>query len=165
MIILIETLIITVLVMIMVTLIVDESNHRKRSKHLVRLKGYWNGKNRRQVERYNVTLDVSYIINHNLRLSKSRDISTKGIGLVLEEKLVRKTPLSLDIKIDGLKEAIKAKGRVMWSSEAVEDEKYSPKRLFNTGIKFIRFDDPSHEKKLFDYIRSIEKDSSQEYAE
>lgn len=165
MIIVIEILLITILVMIMFTVVIDESNHRKRAKHLVKLKEYWNGKERRLVERYDVILDVNYSINHNFKNSKSKDISTRGLGLILEEKLERQTPLSVEIKIDGGKESIKAKASVMWSKEAVDEEKYSSKRLFETGIKFIHFADTAHEKRLFDYIRSVEKKLPREYAE
>ena len=165
MIIVIEILLITVLAMIMVTLVIDETNHRKRTKHLTKLKEYWDGKERRVVERHNVTLDVNYSINHTFKNSKTKDISTRGLGLILEEKFEKRTPLSVEIKIDGGKESIHAKASVMWSKEAVDEEKYSPKRLFETGIKFIRFVDTAHEKKLFDYIRSIEKIPPHEYAE
>ena len=164
MIILVELLIILVLLMTIVTLVFDEINHRKRAKHLVKIKEYWNGSERRRVERYNATLDVSYSINHKLKNSKTKDISTHGLGLILEEKLERKTPLLIEIKIDGVKDPIKAKAHVMWSKEAIEDEKYSPKRLFLTGIKFSRFSDSPQEKKLFDYIRTLEKESFQEDA-
>ena len=165
MIIVIEILLITILAMIMLTIIIDEANHRKRVKHMVKLKEYWDGKERRVVGRYNVTLDVNYSINHNFRNSKSKDISTRGLGLILEEKFERRTPLSVEIKIDDGKESVKAKASVMWSKEAVEEEKYSSKRLFETGIKFTRFADTAHEKRLFDYIRSLEKNLPHEYAE
>ncbi len=160
MIIVIEFLFIVILIMIMATLVLDEKHRRKRSNNLVKLKNYWDGKNRRHVERYNVNLNVHYTINSALKISKSRDISTHGIGLMLEEKLEKRTPLSIEIKLKDQKQTIRAKGRVMWSKEAIEEEKYSPKRLFSTGIKFLRFNDPLQEKKLFDYIRSIEKEFS-----
>ncbi len=165
MILIIEILLIIVLAMIMVTLVIDEVNHRKRARRLVKLKEYWDGKERRRIERYNVNLDVNYSINHKFKNSKSKDISTRGLGLILEEKLERRTPLTIEIKIDGMKELIKAKAAIVWSKEAIDEEKYSPKRLFETGIKFIRFVDTAHEKRLFDYIRSIEKSSPGEYAE
>ncbi|MCK4462922.1 MAG: PilZ domain-containing protein [Candidatus Omnitrophica bacterium] len=165
MIIVIELLLITVLAMIMLTIVIDETNHRKRARHLVRLKEYWDGKERRVVERCDVILDVNYSINHNFKNSKSKNISTRGLGLILEEKLERRTPLTIEVKIDSMKEFIKAKASVMWSKEAVDEEKYSPKRLFETGIKFTRFADAAHEKRLFDYIRSIEKNSPHEYAD
>ncbi|NQT21815.1 MAG: PilZ domain-containing protein [Candidatus Omnitrophica bacterium] len=159
MIILIEILLILILAMIMLTLIVDETNHKKRTKHLVKLKGYWDGKERRRVMRHNVNLDVRYSINHAFKNTTSRDISSHGVGLILEEKLERKTPLSVEIVINGNNEPIKAKARVMWAKEAFDEEKFTPKRLFHTGIKFVRFTNTLQEKKLFDYIRTLEKDS------
>jgi len=157
-IILIEILLIFILAMIMLTLITDESNHKKRTKHLVKLKDYWDGKERRRVVRHNVSLDVRYSINHAFKNSKASDISSHGLGLVIDEKFERKTPLSVEIVIGENKEPIKAKARVMWSKEAVEEEKHTAKRLFHTGIKFVRFKNASQEKILFDYIRFLEKD-------
>jgi len=165
MIFLIEILLVVILGTILVTLAIDEKNHRKRRRHLVRLKTYWDGNNRRRVVRHNASLNVDYTINSHMRGSVSRDISTHGIGLVLDEKLKRKTRLILAIKMDGeYKGTLKARARVMWCLEAPAEESQDGKRLFYTGIKFIKFTDPKQEKRLFDYIRSIEKDASQYYA-
>lgn len=156
MIVLIEILLITILGLILVTLALDEKTHRRRSKHLVGLKGYWNGENRRRVIRHNTTLDVHYKVNHHKKISKSRNISTRGVGLVLDEKLERNTPLSVEIRVNGQASSISAKALVMWCKEVQDDKKVVAKRLFHTGIKFIRFTDAQQEKRLFDYIRTIE---------
>lgn len=163
MILIIEILIIVILIMIMMSIVIDEANRRKRIKHLHLLKGYWDGRERRAVARHKVVLDVNYIVNHGSKPTKTKDISTCGIGLVLEEKMKRKTLLSMEIKLDNEKDPIKVRGRVMWSKEAADEEKQDQKRLFNTGIKFIRFNDRTDEKRLFDYIRTIEKNASQDY--
>jgi len=165
MIFLVELLLIIILLTITVTLILDEKRHRARVRHLVRIKSYWNGENRRRVMRHATTLIVDYSRNHNFRPSTSRDISTHGVGLILDEKLGKKTLLSLEIKINDRTEPIKAKARVMWSQEVEGDERDKSKHLFHTGIKFVRFSNPAQEKKLFDYIRSIEKDITEDYVQ
>lgn len=161
---LIELLIISILVVIGVTLFLDEKKNRGRAKNLITIKSYWNGENRRRVIRHNAALDVNYSVNHHFKPSRSRDISTHGIGLILSEKLERGAAISLEIRVNGLRDPIKAKARVMWCGEAEEYKGKGPKRLFLTGIKFVRFSDSNQEKKLFDYIRSIEKDITDNYA-
>jgi len=163
MIILIEVLLIFLLAVITITLIIDERNNRQRAKRSITIKTYWDGRNRRRVMRHNTMLDVNYSVNSHFKPSKSRDISTHGIGLILEEKLERGTLLTIEIKVNVLKDAIRAKARVMWCREAVEYESEGSKRLFHTGIKFSRFTDTDQERKLFDYIRTIEKDSAETY--
>lgn len=158
MVLILEVLIILVLVTIMATLIIDEQKHRRRMRHLVKVKTYWDGINRRCAVRHNVQLEVNYSRDQNsVKITRTRDISTHGIGLALDEKFMRKTPLCLDINIPGSNEPIKTHALVMWSKEMQSDDSENGKRLFHTGLKFTRFLNVNHEKKLFEYIKSIEK--------
>ncbi|UCD55538.1 MAG: PilZ domain-containing protein [Candidatus Omnitrophota bacterium] len=151
----IESLIILICVMIFSTLIIDEKKHRRREMRAVKLKGFWDGSERRTVDRLNVTLEVKYSVNAKVVISKSADISTKGIRILLDEKIEKTTPLRLEIKIPNQNRIIKADGEVVWSEESIEDEKIAAKRLFNTGIKFSSFQN-ADEKKLFDFIYNIQ---------
>lgn len=164
MIIVIEILIIFILLMIMATLVLDERKHISRMKRLVKLKSYWDGINRRHVVRHNVLLEVEYSVGKKLSISRTKDISTHGIGLLLDEKLSRRTMLDIAIKVDDKIDPIKTRACVMWSQEAVEDEQRSSKRLFHTGLKFMRFANSQHEKRLFEYIKSIEKRATENYS-
>jgi len=150
----IEGLIILICVMIFSTLIIDEKKNRKRGMRAVRLKGFWDGGNRRTVDRLNITLEVKYFINARVITSKSRDISTKGIRLLLDEKIEKTTSLRLEIKIPDQSRLIKVVGEVVWTEESGGDEKIAAKRLFNTGIKFSKFRGNTDEKRLFDFIHS-----------
>ena len=151
MILLVEILIIAVLVMTFMALLADERKKRTKNMHALLLKGYWDGGERRSVERLNITIEVRYALNGTSNPAKSADISTKGIRLLMDERLEKGTPLKLEMKLPTEKDIIKASGQVAWVSEAIENEKGSPKRLFNTGIKFFSFSGPG-EKKLFDFI-------------
>ncbi len=151
----IEGLIILICVMIFSTLIIDEKKNRKRGMRAVKLKGFWNGSDRRTTDRLNITLEVKYFINARVTTSKSMDISTKGIRLLLDEKIEKTTPLGLEIKIPDQSRLIKAAGEVVWAEESIEDEKIAAKRLFNTGIKFSKFQ-AADEKRLFDFIYSLQ---------
>ncbi|MEE9500139.1 MAG: PilZ domain-containing protein [Candidatus Omnitrophota bacterium] len=156
MILVIEGLIILICVMIFSTLIIDEKKKRKREMRAVKLNGFWDGANRRSVERLNITLEVQYFINAKIATSKSADISTKGIRLLLDEKIEKTTPLRLEIKIPNQSHLIRANGEVVWAKESTTDEKTVAKRLFNTGIKFSKFREYTDEKRLFDFIHSIQ---------
>ena len=123
--------------------------------HRVKLKGYWDGGERRSTERLNILLEVKYFENGNSSYAKSADISEKGVRLLLDEKLEENTPLRLEIKLPGQNHLIKTHSRVVWSREAPEDEKFSAKRLFNTGLKFVQFQGDD-EKKLFDFIYNLQ---------
>ena len=150
----IEGLIIFICIMIFSTLIIDEKKNRKRGMHVVKLKGFWDGPDRRSVDRLNITLEVKYFINAKIATSKSADISTKGIRLLLDEKIEKTTSLRLEIKIPDQNRLIKVVGEVVWTEESGGDEKIAAKRLFNTGIKFSKFRENTDEKRLFDFIYS-----------
>lgn len=159
MILFIEVLIIIILVMIFSTLIIDQRKNRVKEMHLVRLKGYWSGSERRTVDRLNTILEVRYSVNGKPVEVKSVDISTKGIRLLLDEKFEKGTPLRLAIKLPDQDQLIRANGAVVWAEESLEDEKNSEKRLFNTGIKFNRLGIDA-EKRLFDFIYRVQPKSA-----
>ncbi|MGB2705652.1 MAG: PilZ domain-containing protein [Candidatus Omnitrophota bacterium] len=151
----IELLIIVILVMIFSMLIVDDRRNRTRGMHLVKLKGYWDGAERRSVDRLNISLQVKYFENGTAQAVKSADISLGGIRLLLDEKIEKGTPLRVEIKLPDESSLIKARGKVVWAEESQEDEKTYLKRLFNTGIKFSKFQD-SDDRRLFDFIRNLQ---------
>ena len=150
----IEILIVCILAMTLSTVIFDERKSRKRSMRIIKLKGYWDGSERRSIDRMNVTLEVKYAVNGSTVGTKGVDISTKGIRLILDEKFEKNTPLRLEIRLPDQTRLIKASGDVVWANESLEDEKIAAKRLFNTGIQFSRFH-ANDEKRLFDFIHGL----------
>lgn len=156
---LIEILSVFICAMIFSTIIIDERKSKRRALRVVKLDGFWNGEDRRANDRLNVALEVKYCINTKLVTTKSMDISTKGIRLLLDEKIERMTPVQLEIKIPAQNRLIKATGEVVWAKELREREKTSAKRLFNTGIKLFKFQNAG-EKKLFDFIYSLRAQKS-----
>lgn len=154
----IEILAIFIFGLILATIIIDERNRWTRNFRLVKLKGYWDGSERRSVERLNINLETRYIINGKTQETKSMDISTKGIRLLLDERLEKNTPLRLEIKLPKENHLIKVNGEVVWTREAIENEKNSTKRLFNTGIQFLKFRNGQDEKRLFNFIYGLQTD-------
>lgn len=150
---LIEFLIIIILIMTLSVLVVDERKIRSRSLHPVKLKGYWGGKERRSVERLNISLEVKYSINGKSYSGKSIDISARGVRLLLDEKIETGSPIHLEIRIPDQKRLVRTGGEIVWTAESNEGNKNTGKRFFNTGIKFYKFSDHD-EKKLFDFIEN-----------
>jgi len=150
----IEVLIILILSMILSTLLIDERRNRQRDMHMVKLKGYWNGGERRSVDRLNISLQVKYYANGSTLATQSADISARGIRLLLDEKIEKGSPLRMEIKLPEDDRLIQASGEVVWAEESKEDEKNSVKRFFNTGIKFSGFQNSDNEK-LFDFIQNL----------
>ena len=143
-----------ILMMILGTLLLDQKRQHEIELHKVMVRGFWDGSNRRTVERINVSLDVKCYANGDAAHTQSVDMSTKGIRLLLDERFERGIPLRLEIRLPVDDYIIKASGEVMWTSESFEDGQKSGKRLFNTGIKF-RDLHKTDEKKLFDFINTL----------
>ncbi len=150
----IELLAVSILVMVFTALTLDERKKRSDEMQLVKLKGYWDGGERRSTDRLNIALRVRYATKENTKETQSMDVSSKGVRLLLEERLSKGYPLLLEIKLPDNARLIRIDGAVVWTSEAIEDEKNSQKRLFNTGIQFHRFHGAS-EKILFDFVHNL----------
>ncbi|MBN1354140.1 MAG: PilZ domain-containing protein [Candidatus Omnitrophica bacterium] len=147
----VELLTAVILIMILSTVIIDERKRSEAEIKPVKVKGYWDGKNRRSADRLNVALGVKYAINGKMHNARSVDISTTGIRLVLHEKFEKGMPIRMEIKIPEHKHHIKAHGEIIWSNEASGEDSVPSKRSFNTGIKFYKIQ-PGDEEKLFAYI-------------
>jgi len=152
--ILLEVLCVFVLGMILINILIDERKRRQRDTHLVKLKGYWDGSNRRSSVRLNIALEVKYSVNGKTCGTKSMNVSVKGIRLLLDEKFEKGTRLALEIHLPNQEHVVKTNGEIVWIKESPEDEASSPKRLFNTGIKFFDFH-PREEKRLFDFVSDL----------
>lgn len=147
----VEILCVAILVMTLASILIDERRKRRGAMRPVKLKGYWDGANRRSAKRLNIPLDVRYTIGGKSANAKSVDISSSGIRLLLDERAEAEAVLHLEINIPDRGQIIKLRGEVVWSKESIENEKGSAKRLFATGIKFVKSRGDT-EKTLFDFI-------------
>ena len=147
----IELLSVIILAMILWTIVTDERKKYARNMREVKLKGFWDGTDRRGGERLNVSLAVKYYVNGTGVDTKSADISARGIRLLLDEKFEEGTPLRLEIKLPECQRILRSYATVVWSSESPEDEIKGGKRFFNTGLRFYNFQEED-EGKLFDFM-------------
>ena len=151
----IEVLCVIILGIILMTVIIDEKKNHTRKMRMVKLEGYWSGTERRSTARLNVSLEVKYSINGKISDTRSINISARGVGLLLDEKIKEGTILGLEIKIPREERIVKVTSKVVWSRESPEDEKNSTKRFFNTGLRFFKFQ-KNDAKRLFDFIHGLE---------
>ena len=147
----IAILCITILILTLTAILADERKKQRSAMRPVRLKGYWDRANRRCAERLNISLDVKHLIDGRSANTKSVDISSSGIRLLMDERAGAGAVLHLEIKIPDRNRIVKLRGEAIWSKESIEDEKGSAKRLFTTGIKFVKSSSDA-KKELFDFI-------------
>lgn len=135
----------------------DERRKRNLARKSARLNRFWSkDKDRRQSIRINTEIDVLYeVISGNTpkrQTSLSRNISTGGINLVLNEKLLPGTTLRLQLNLPQKSRPIFTEGKIVWVREISErftgQEK---KRSFATGIKFIQVN-PKDEAILHNFV-------------
>ena len=87
---LIQLLIMVILILVLVTLYVDERKGRYQDTPVGKMTRYWNGKERRGSIRIDNTLSVRYTIEKKLHLvgySLTKNVGEGGILIEINEKL------------------------------------------------------------------------------
>ena len=149
-----EILMITVLVIALIILILEESKIKKSKIPRGTVKEYWNGQERRQAQRVNVSLVVRYSIEkkHHVKLDgHMRDVSSGGMQLLVNEKLPDATILLLEFELPVTKKPICAEGKVIWSKGNFSERDELGRRVFQTGIQFVNIK-PEDKNRLAEYI-------------
>lgn len=131
----IESVIFTVLVLILITLIIEEKRLKKMKLQPAKVTGAWKGAERRAHIRIDTILSIKYSINHEKKNSLSKNISCGGILIQLSEKLSESTPLRLDIHLPDTERPVFARGEVVWVKDLPHIDE-AGRRIFDTGVKF-----------------------------
>lgn len=103
---------------------------------------------RRKFARLNFSVEVTYRKHASKiedKAALSKNISLGGICLIVYEDLKASQLLELEFHLPEDKAAVKALGRVAWTSEFVVADALSGKRL-DAGIEFIKIGDNDLEK-------------------
>ncbi len=159
MILIVELLFVVLLSMILYMIYVHERVVTKKNAPQAKMEEYWSGKERRELFRFEKSLEVNYVIEKKTHLKnagKTVDISEGGMKLLLDEKLPNETIVDLKIFLPNSHRFAEVEGEVVWSEEVKEMDP-SGKRLFYSGIRFIALKEPSNGK-LTEYIRSLASD-------
>ena len=157
MLLLIEGVIIIVLVSALVALFIEEIGVKKNGVPRGIVKEYWDGKERRKAIRVNTELVVRYSIQKKLRIKRNgetKDISRRGMKLIINEKLPDEALLFLEFDIPEGNATISVDGKVVWTSGDFDERDDSGKRVFQTGVQFINIK-PEDDTKLTAYINRI----------
>ncbi len=133
----IEFLILAILIMILITLLIDEKRLKLEKSPAGKMLEYWPyGKERRCSIRVSTILSTKYSVETNNKYTIINNIGNGGILMQSNEKLIPSTCLCLDIILPNRKKPISAKGEVIWVKELPHTDEMG-KRLFDAGIKFL----------------------------
>jgi len=154
MLLLIEAIIILVLISALVALFIEEIGVKKSGVPRGIVKEYWDGEERRKAIRVTTELVVKYSVEKKLHIKLNgeiRNISKKGMRLIVNEKLAEGTLLFLEFDIPEAKEPIQADGKVVWTSGEFDERDASGRRIFQTGVQFVNIK-PDDDARLTSYI-------------
>jgi len=157
----VEGIIILILAASLVILIIEETRIKKQKVPRGTVNEYWNGSERRQSQRINASLIVKYSIDRRPQAKlngQTKDLSSGGLGLVVNEKLYEGTFLLLEFELPESKNIIYARAQVAWVKGDYTERNYTGKRIFQTGIQFLNIK-PEDKNRLDSYI---EKNSQQD---
>lgn len=117
---------------------------------------YWILKERRRYIRFNEELKMRYnIINkpENTMVTKTSNISKKGLCFIAYERLDIRSYLDLEIDLPEFSKPVKTIGQVAWVKELQNQDK-DGRRLFYTGIKIHKIQ-PESEARLLVHITKL----------
>ena len=143
----IQFLILAVLLLVLIALFVDEKRLKLVTAQGGKLTEYWDGTERRRAIRIKTILHTRYSIDKKpeQKRSLSKNISSGGIQMQLNEKLSASTPLALNILLPNSNKPVSLKGKVVWVSE-INQQDESGRRVFNTGIEFVMLNPKDRER-------------------
>lgn len=152
-----EIVIIFVLVIALISLILEEEKIKKSKVPRGIVKEYWSGQERRQYLRINTSFIVKYNTEKKsgIKLNgRMKDISSDGMRLLTNEKLVKGALLLLEFDLPDIKGVINAEGKVIWADGKFNERDEIGRRVFNTGIQFISIR-PEDRSRLVTYIKKV----------
>lgn len=154
---LVEIVIIAVLISALTAFFIEEIGAKKTGASRGIIREYWNGMERRESVRAIIELSVRYSIEKKLHTKlngEMKDVSPKGMRLVISEKLREGTLLFLEFDIPETRKAISADGKVIWASGDFDERDKAGKRIFQAGIQFVNIK-PGDDAMLTAYINEI----------
>ena len=152
-----EILFILILIIILFVLVKEESKIKKSRIPRARIKEYWDGQERRQATRVGTNFTVKYTLSKKQNVilkAQTKDLSSSGMRLLINEKLDKGTLLSLEFDIPDTPVVVKAEGRVVWESGDFADRDEEGKRVFQAGVQFTQMSE-NDRNCLSDYVTKI----------
>lgn len=148
-------LILCILMLILITLLIDEKRFRSAKSPSGKMTAYWNGMERRASIRVSTILNTRYSVDKKLQVknSLSKNVGAGGILMESSEKLTTSTQLLLDISLPDGQKPITAKGEVVWIRELSHVDEMG-RKLFDAGIKFVSMNTKDKER-LDKHIQGI----------
>ncbi|MBL7071774.1 MAG: PilZ domain-containing protein [Candidatus Omnitrophica bacterium] len=152
-----ELIIVCVLIGALLVMVIEEDKIRKSKVPRGALEEYWEGRERRKSIRITSSFIVRYTIEekaHTKLNCRTKDISSTGMGLIVNEKLATGTMLLLEFILPETQKLFKAEGKVAWATGEFDERNELGKRLFHMGIEFINIGQDDRNE-LVSYIEKI----------
>lgn len=145
------------LVLILTLLWKEERAFRKRRTHGLATK-YWTLRERRRYVRFDDEIKIRYNLVSGSRdssMTKTSNISKKGLCLVTYEKLRKKSYLALELEFPGFSKPVKLVGQVAWLKE-LKNQDALGRRRFYVGVLFSKIK-PEYEAILLTHLNTLKR--------
>lgn len=105
----------------------------------------WHNEERRANKRFEKELEVEYTVEKkpHMKNGMSLNISKGGMKLLLDDKLLPGTIITLKMRSPQTGNTVDVEAEVIWTKD-VDEKKPLDKRFFNSGIKFIAIKEASY---------------------
>lgn len=156
----IEFLLMAILGLVLYMLYTSDGMTSKKSRPNIRAVEYWDGRERRQHERFKKELIFSYAVEkkpHLVKNGKAVDVSHGGMKITSGEKFQNGSILNLKITLPGGNNTIELEAEVVWSQDSDEKDP-DGKRLFSSGVRFLYIKEPAGAN-FAAYIRSLKDET------
>ena len=150
----IELVIILVLTISLVIFLIEEKKIKDSKIPRGAIQEYWDGKERRQAFRITTALIVKYSVEKKPHIKINghiEDVSSSGMRLLANEKLMEGTLLLLEFELPKTKNAVFAEGKVVWGKGTFSERDGVGRRVFQTGIQFVNIK-PEDKNRLVGFI-------------
>lgn len=152
----VEVLALAILLLTLLALFLHEKRLKTEKSASGKMTEYWNGGERRQSIRIAKILQTRYTVPKNTSSkmnSFSKNISSGGILLQVNEKLGRSAILVLEILLPDNEKPVNAEGEVVWVTEITTPDEEG-RRIFDTGVRFTSMQ-PKDKDRLEELLRNL----------
>ncbi|MEA3306086.1 MAG: PilZ domain-containing protein [Candidatus Omnitrophota bacterium] len=157
----IETVIVGVLIIALITLFIEEARMKKSKIPKGSVKEFWDGRERRKA----IRIDTSFVIKYSVKKDpgkklngQAKDMSKSGMKFMINEKFAKGTLLLLEFELSSVEKTIIVEGKVVWAAGEFSERDETEKRIFYTGVQFVNIKS-NDENRLVGYIEKIAKES------
>jgi len=148
-----EIILILILMLALIALLIEEKGIKKSHIPKGTVEECWDGQERRRAVRIDTSFTVTYNIEKKTLRGQTKNLSSSGMRLLVNEKLFENTILKLEFTLPQSNETIHAEGKVIWSHGGFSERDDAGRRIFHAGIQFVTIK-PKDLEKVISYIET-----------